>query len=184
MSTNLVLEISSPTELDGARPLPPVIIGDQLSTLVILDLCVEDGVKHVVQRSNLGLLEERQLSAAMQERPKDFIRYPLSMIFATEFVDVHDLRFAGLTSLSGGGVSLGADFAGELDSGVDDGGAANGEGIDNFREARAKFEKEYLLRKISENKGNISKTAEAIGLERSYLHRKIKGYGIDVEEIV
>ena len=102
----------------------------------------------------------------------------------TEFVDVHDLRFAGLTSLSGGGVSLGADFAGELDPGVDDGGAANGEGIDNFREARAKFEKEYLLRKISENKGNISKTAEAIGLERSYLHRKIKGYGIDVEEIV
>lgn len=81
MSTNLVLEISSPTELDGARPLPPVIIGDQLSTLVILDLCVDDGVRHVVQRSNLGLLEERQLSAAMQERPKDFISFPLSMIF-------------------------------------------------------------------------------------------------------
>jgi two-component system, NtrC family, nitrogen regulation response regulator NtrX len=55
------------------------------------------------------------------------------------------------------------------------------DGISNFREARAKFEKEYLLAKIAENKGNISKTAEAIGLERSYLHRKIKGYGIDVE---
>jgi two-component system nitrogen regulation response regulator NtrX len=83
----------------------------------------------------------------------------------SEFVDVHDLRFAGLSSLSGGDIT-----------GVDE--------IDNFREARAKFEKEYLLRKISENKGNISKTAEAIGLERSYLHRKIKGYGIDVEEII
>ena len=81
MPTNSVLEISSATDLDGARPLPPVIIGDQLSTLVILDLCVEDGVKHVIQRSNLGLLEERQLSTAMQERPKDFIKYPLSMIF-------------------------------------------------------------------------------------------------------
>ena len=83
----------------------------------------------------------------------------------SEFVDVHDLRFAGLSSLSGSS-------SGSVDE------------IDNFREARAKFEKEYLLRKISENKGNISKTAESIGLERSYLHRKIKGYGIDVEEIV
>jgi two-component system nitrogen regulation response regulator NtrX len=77
-----------------------------------------------------------------------------------EFVDVHDLKFAGLPSL-------------DRDSGADD--------ISNFREARAKFEREYLLKKIAENKGNISKTAEAIGLERSYLHRKIKGYGIDVE---
>lgn len=84
-----------------------------------------------------------------------------------EFVDVHDLRFAGLSSGS-----------------RPDEGEVSMDEIDNFREARAKFEKEYLLRKISENKGNISKTAEAIGLERSYLHRKIKGYGIDVEELV
>jgi two-component system nitrogen regulation response regulator NtrX len=85
-----------------------------------------------------------------------------------EFVDVHDLRFAGLAS------------AGHTVDPVDD---EMGE-IGSFREARAKFEKEYLLKKIAENKGNISKTAEAIGLERSYLHRKIKGYGIDVEELV
>jgi two-component system nitrogen regulation response regulator NtrX len=81
-----------------------------------------------------------------------------------EFVDVHDLRFAGLPNPQGS------------ESSTDD-----SDDISNFREARAKFEKEYLLKKISENKGNISKTAEAIGLERSYLHRKIKGYGIDVE---
>ena len=81
-----------------------------------------------------------------------------------ETVDVHDLRFAGLPS----GVTEKDDLSNE---------------IPNFREARAKFEKEYLLKKIAENKGNISKTAEAIGLERSYLHRKIKGYGIDVEDI-
>jgi len=91
----------------------------------------------------------------------------------SEFVDVHDLRFAGLASLSRGEIGS--------DSGADSGSVDE---IDNFREARAKFEKDYLLRKISENKGNISKTAEAIGLERSYLHRKIKGYGIDVEEIL
>ncbi len=51
--------------------------------------------------------------------------------------------------------------------------------ISNFREARAQFEREYLKRKIEENNGNISKTAESIGLERSYLHRKIKTYGLD-----
>ncbi len=49
-----------------------------------------------------------------------------------------------------------------------------------FRDARAQFEKEYLVQKIKENGGNISKTAEVIGLERSYLHRKIKSYGIEV----
>lgn len=79
-----------------------------------------------------------------------------------DFVDVHDLKFAGLPGPPN-------EFS------ADD--------ITNFREARAKFEREYLLKKIAENKGNISKTAEVIGLERSYLHRKIKGYGIDVEEI-
>ncbi|MBY0452578.1 MAG: hypothetical protein K2P92_06040, partial [Bdellovibrionaceae bacterium] len=40
--------------------------------------------------------------------------------------------------------------------------------------------KEFLIKKIQEHGGNISKTAEAIGLERSYLHRKIKAYGIEV----
>jgi two-component system nitrogen regulation response regulator NtrX len=49
----------------------------------------------------------------------------------------------------------------------------------SFRDARAQFEKEFLLKKIAEHDGNISKTAENIGLERSYLHRKIKSYGID-----
>ncbi len=49
-----------------------------------------------------------------------------------------------------------------------------------LREARAQFEKEFILKKLEENDGNISKTAEAIGVERSHLHRKIKSYGIEV----
>ena len=40
----------------------------------------------------------------------------------------------------------------------------------------------YLIKKISENNGNISRTAEVIGLERSYLHRKIKSFGIEVQK--
>jgi two-component system nitrogen regulation response regulator NtrX len=73
-----------------------------------------------------------------------------------DFVDVHDLKFAGLNEQ-----------------------AESSEGVMTFREARARFEKEFLIQKINENNGNISKTAEVIGLERSYLHRKIKAYGIE-----
>ncbi|MFQ5329430.1 MAG: sigma-54-dependent transcriptional regulator [Thermodesulfobacteriota bacterium] len=49
-----------------------------------------------------------------------------------------------------------------------------------LREARRAFEREYILHKIEEHNGNISKTAEAIGIERSHLYRKMRGYGIEV----
>jgi len=45
----------------------------------------------------------------------------------------------------------------------------------NFKEAKREFERQFLVAKIAENDGNISKTAEQIGIERSHLHRKIKG---------
>ncbi len=45
----------------------------------------------------------------------------------------------------------------------------------SFKDAKREFERQFLLAKIAENDGNISKTAEQIGLERSHLHRKIKG---------
>ena len=50
---------------------------------------------------------------------------------------------------------------------------------DSFRAAKTDFEKKYLVKKLQEFDGNISKTAEAIGIERSNLHRKIKRYGLD-----
>ncbi len=52
---------------------------------------------------------------------------------------------------------------------------------DNFKEARNLFEREFLRRKIAKFGGNISQTAEAIGLERSYLHRKLKALGLSGE---
>jgi two-component system nitrogen regulation response regulator NtrX len=48
----------------------------------------------------------------------------------------------------------------------------------DFKSARAEFERSYLTKKFQEYQGNISRLAEAIGLERSYLHRKLKAYGI------
>ena len=51
---------------------------------------------------------------------------------------------------------------------------------DDFRNAKMKFEKEYIQRKLKEFEGNVSKTAKAIGMERTNLHRKIKNYQIDL----
>jgi len=51
--------------------------------------------------------------------------------------------------------------------------------VPSFREARALFEKQFLRRKLSECKGNVSLLAEKIGLERSHLYRKLKAYGLE-----
>jgi len=47
-----------------------------------------------------------------------------------------------------------------------------------LREAREVFERQYLLAQIERFGGNISKTAEFVGMERSDLHRKIKSLGL------
>lgn len=86
----------------------------------------------------------------------------LYILVPGDFIEIHDLKFAGLNTQQ-------PEFSGEE--------------LSNFRDARAKFEKEYLLKKLAENNGNISRTAEAIGLERSYLHRKIKSFGIEVKDL-
>jgi two-component system nitrogen regulation response regulator NtrX len=56
-------------------------------------------------------------------------------------------------------------------------GRALTEVSDSFKAAKWDFEKQYILKKLKEFDGNISKTPEAIGLERSNLHKKIRGYG-------
>jgi two-component system, NtrC family, nitrogen regulation response regulator NtrX len=54
--------------------------------------------------------------------------------------------------------------------------------LSSLREAREEFEKEFIIQKLEENDWNVSRTAEAIELERSNLHRKIKSYGIDMKK--
>jgi two-component system, NtrC family, nitrogen regulation response regulator NtrX len=89
---------------------------------------------------------------------KNFIER-IYILTPDDSVDIHDMKFAGLKA---GATPSYAEFG-------------------SFREARAQFEKEYITTKINEYEGNISKTAESIGLERSYLHRKIKSFGMDVD---
>jgi two-component system nitrogen regulation response regulator NtrX len=49
-------------------------------------------------------------------------------------------------------------------------------------QARAAYERDYILKKLDENHGNVSRAAEVLGLERSHLYRKMKALGIAVKE--
>ena len=48
--------------------------------------------------------------------------------------------------------------------------------FDNLKEAKLAFEKEFINRKLSQYQNNITKTAEAIGVGRSFLHKKLRSY--------
>lgn len=50
-----------------------------------------------------------------------------------------------------------------------------------LREAREEFEKQFILSRLRDFAGNVSRTAEALGVERSNLYRKLHAYGITVE---
>jgi two-component system nitrogen regulation response regulator NtrX len=52
----------------------------------------------------------------------------------------------------------------------------------SYKEAKKAFEREFLQLRLEENDGNISQTAEKIGLERSHLHRKMKTLAMDDSE--
>ncbi|MEE2995899.1 MAG: sigma-54 dependent transcriptional regulator [Pseudomonadota bacterium] len=53
-----------------------------------------------------------------------------------------------------------------------------------LREARENFERQYLLAQVSRFGGNVSRTAQFVGMERSALHRKLKALGVTNREIV
>ena len=52
----------------------------------------------------------------------------------------------------------------------------------SLHEARASYERDYILKKLDENLGNVSRAAEVLGLERSHMYRKMKALGIAVKE--
>jgi two-component system nitrogen regulation response regulator NtrX len=47
-----------------------------------------------------------------------------------------------------------------------------------LREARDAFERAFILAELRAHEGNVTRTAEKLGIERSHLYRKLKGYGI------
>jgi len=50
-------------------------------------------------------------------------------------------------------------------------------------EARDAWERNYILAALAANDGNISRTAEALQLERSNLYKKMRGLGIDRDDV-
>ena len=52
----------------------------------------------------------------------------------------------------------------------------------SLREARESFERDYLMAQVTRFRGNISRTASFIGMERSALHRKLKSLGIKISD--
>lgn len=63
-----------------------------------------------------------------------------------------------------------------------DGSRRAGSEFMTLHQARAAYERDYILKKLDDNHGNISRTAEVLGLERSHLYRKMKTLGIAVKE--
>ena len=63
-----------------------------------------------------------------------------------------------------------------------DGGRRARERFSSLQQAREASERDYILKKLEENHGNVTRTAEVLGLERSHLYRKMKTLGIAVKE--
>jgi len=59
---------------------------------------------------------------------------------------------------------------------------AAGSEFSTLHQARDAYERDYILKKLDENHGNVSRTAEMLGLERSHLYRKMKTLGIAAKE--
>jgi len=59
---------------------------------------------------------------------------------------------------------------------------AAGTEFSTLHQARDAYERDYILKKLDENHGNVSRTAEMLGLERSHLYRKMKALGIAAKE--
>jgi len=59
---------------------------------------------------------------------------------------------------------------------------AAGTEFSTLHQARDAYERDYILKKLDESHGNVSRTAEMLGLERSHLYRKMKALGIAAKE--
>ncbi len=60
--------------------------------------------------------------------------------------------------------------------------STRGEEFSSLVEAREAYERDYILKKLDEFHGNVSRAAEGLGLERSHLYRKMKALGVSVKE--
>ena len=66
--------------------------------------------------------------------------------------------------------------------GMTPGRAASREEFSTLLQAREAYERDYILKELDRSRGNVTRAAEALGLERSHLYRKMKALGISIGE--
>ncbi len=126
----------------------------------------------------------RELSAEYGRRPREIAPEALSALQAHAWPgNVRELRnvIERMVIMAPGERIEAADLPAPLGAVALPGGAQAGERLRDFPSlaaARDDFEKRYILQKYEECGGNMSRTAEALQVERSNLYRKMKGFGL------
>ncbi|HWF85964.1 MAG TPA: sigma 54-interacting transcriptional regulator [Vicinamibacterales bacterium] len=117
----------------------------------------------------------REICAAQRVPPKTLSRAALSLIAALPWrgnaAELHSLIESIVTSLAGGrGISL-DDVLAHVQL---DGGAAKAPNGGTLRQARSRFEREYIASVLEHHHGRISEAAKALGIQRTNLYRKMR----------
>ena len=123
--------------------------------------------KHIAP-SALALLEQYEWPGNVREL-KNIVERMMIMVAGDTIADAH-IPPAILSAVDSGGSASHA--------APDGGGTALAFG-DSYREAKEAFDRFYLQAQLEQHGWNVSRTAEAIGLERSNLHKKIKQLKIE-----
>jgi DNA-binding NtrC family response regulator len=141
-----------------------------LATAFVEQTCLENGFRH------------KQIDPDVMERLKAYpwpgnvreLRNLMErlVILSDEVITVSDLP----DPYQGGGAATAAAALGVASAS----GGVDGKRFGNItlREFREEMEKEFILSKLAEHGWNISRTAEALGIERTNLHKKMRAHGI------
>ncbi len=133
----------------------------------LAEIATEHGCERkALSPSAEGLLLEYPWPGNVRE-VKNLMERLSVMVSEDEIEDYHILEFGGFSSNDEGESLPLSDFARDINL--------------SLKDARLQFEKEFILRRLTGLRGNVSKTADAIGIERSHLYRKLRLYGIDVK---
>ena len=115
-----------------------------------------------------------------RELSEDAVALMQTMVWPGNVRQLKNLVERVLILGDGSGPIEARELPGEEDSGEEDGRVVLSGALATLplREAREAFEREYLLTQINRFGGNISRTANFVGMERSALHRKLKSLGV------